>query len=321
MVENKDLNDIMTTNKINVPVLFLIFNRPDTTRQVFDEIRKAQPDRLFVAADGPRKDRPADYDLCTRTREIIQQVDWECNVSTLFREENLGCKRAISSAIDWFFTQVEEGIILEDDCVPDQSFFPYCQELLERYRNDERVMMISGDNFQSVHDRTEGSYYFSRYVHIWGWATWKRAWKYYDVEMKVWPEIREKGYLSDILSETRAVKYWRSIFDAVYQGEVNTWDYQWVFSCWIQGGLSIMPSRNLVSNIGFDENSTHTKGETVFSRLPVKSIQFPLVHPNYVIRDSIADRQTEKIWFSSSVQGVIRSKFTLGLNKIRKIYS
>ena len=138
----------MTETLFKVPVLFLIFNRPDTTQQVFDEIRKARPEQLYVAADGPRKDQSADYELCKKTRDIIQQVDWDCKVFTCFRDENLGCKRSVSSAIDWFFSHVEEGIILEDDCVPDQSFFPFCQELLEKYRDDTRIMMISGNNFQ-----------------------------------------------------------------------------------------------------------------------------------------------------------------------------
>lgn len=317
MMENEILNDTMTMNKINVPILFLIFNRPDTTQQVFNEIRKAQPVQLYVAADGPRKDRPADYDQCKKAREIIRQVDWECEVFTLFREENLGCKHAVSSAIDWFFSKVEEGIILEDDCVPDQSFFPFCQELLEKYRNDERIMMISGDNFQFGKNNTDNSYYFSRYLHIWGWATWRRAWNHYDVEMKIWPEICEKGYLNNIFSDKRAVKYWESIFTKVYDGLINTWDYQWVFSCWIQRGLSITPNKNLVSNIGFGEYSTHISGDPVFSRMAVENMKFPLVHPGYIIRDSKSDDNTEHIWFSGSGSLIssVKGKINEWLNK------
>ena len=307
----------MQTGLCNVPVLFLIFNRPDTTQLVFDEIRKAKPAQLFVAADGPRKDRPDDIENCRKTREIIRQVDWDCNVSTLYRDENLGCKRGVSSAIDWFFSHVEEGIILEDDCVPDQSFFPFCQELLERYRDDERVMMISGDNFQFGKQRTEYSYYFSRYVHIWGWATWKRAWNYYDISMNLWPLIRDGDWLMDILDDRNAVNYWTHCFEDTHAGKIDTWDYEWVFACWIQTGLSVMPNVNLVTNIGFDKSGTHTQGDTIFSRLPAKKAKFPLVHPKYIIRDCKSDNYTEHIWFSrsGSLTNLLKSKFKLRMNK------
>ena len=283
----------MTVTLLKVPVLFLIFNRPDTTKQVFDEIRKAQPAQLFVAADGPRKDRPTDYELCKKTRDILQQVDWDCKVSTLFRDENLGCKKGVSSAIDWFFSSVDKGIILEDDCVPNQSFFLFCQELLERYRDDERIMMISGDNFQFGKRRTNCSYYFSKYFHIWGWATWKRAWNHYDIDMKLWPEIKEGRWLKDILKDNKTEKFWEKIFENTYLGKINTWDYQWVFSCWIQNGLSILPNVNLVKNIGFDGTATHTKGRNKQANLPVNSLPFPLINPEFIIIDNDADTRTQ----------------------------
>lgn len=300
---------------LTTPVLFLIFNRPDTTQQVFNEIRKAQPKQLFVAADGPRQDRPDDIENCKKVREIIQQIDWDCNVSTLLREGNLGCKKAISSAIDWFFSQVDEGIILEDDCVPDQSFFPFCQELLERYRHDSRVMMISGDNFQFGKRRTEYSYYFSRYAHIWGWATWKRAWNYFDISMKLWPVIRDGNWLDAILDDAKAVKYWTHCFDNTFTGKMNTWDYQWVLTCWIQRGLSIIPEQNLITNIGFNQSGTHTLGKSIFSKLPVTNIKFPLIHPGFVIRNFQADKFTEKIWYSRSRSLKSVSKFGLTMLK------
>jgi len=203
----------MMVTSLKVPVLFLIFNRSDTTQLVFNEIRKAQPAQLFIAADGPRKDRPEDIENCRKVREIIRQVDWDCSVSTLFRDENLGCKRGVSSAIDWFFSHVDEGIILEDDCVPDPSFFPFCQELLERYRDDERIMVISGDNLQFGRRKSQYSYYFSRCFHLWGWATWKRAWDNYDIKMELWPKIKETGRLKDILHDPNAEKYWEIIFN------------------------------------------------------------------------------------------------------------
>lgn len=290
----------MTAPSLKVPVLLLIFNRPDTTQLVFNEIRKARPTQLFVAADGPRKDRLNDLENCRKAREIIQQVDWDCYVSTLFRDENLGCKRGVSSAIDWFFSNVEEGIILEDDCVPDQSFFPFCQELLERYRYDERVMMISGDNFQFGRQRTEYSYYFSRYVHIWGWGTWRRAWKYYDVNMKLWPLIRDGMWLTDIFQDPAAVYYWQHGFENIYSDKIDTWDTQWTFACWIQSGLSILPNNNLVCNIGFNQYATHTKWATDQANLSVYPIQFPLIHPSYVIRDAKSDAYTQNFLNAST---------------------
>lgn len=304
--------------QIKTPILFLIFNRPDTSQQVFNEIRKAQPTQLFVAADGLRKDRPDDIENCKKTREIIQQIDWDCEVSTLFREKNLGCKIAVSSAIDWFFSNVEEGIILEDDCVPDQSFFPFCQELLERYRHDSRVMMISGDNFQFGERRTEYSYYFSRYAHIWGWATWKRAWDHYDASMKLWPVIRNGNWLDAILDDTKAIKYWTRCFDDTYSGKMNTWDYQWVFTCWIQRGLSIIPEQNLIMNIGCDQSGTHKAGKMIFSNLPVTRTKFPLNHPLFMIRNSKADKFTETIWYSRSrsLKSVSKSGLTMLKNKL-----
>jgi hypothetical protein len=282
----------MSDIKIYTPILFLIFNRPDTTQQVFNEIRKAQPAQLFVAADGPRKNQVADYELCKETREIIRQVDWDCRVFTRFQDENLGCRHAVSSAITWFFSNVEEGIILEDDCIPDQSFFRFCQELLEKYRDDERIMMVSGNNFQFGKRRTNYSYYFSKYFHIWGWATWRRAWNHYDVEMKSWPLIRDGRWLKDILKDKNAEKFWEKIFENTYRGTINTWDFQWVFSCWIQNSLAILPNVNLVKNIGFDGNATHTKGKNKQADLSVNSIHFPLNNPEFVIADNDADART-----------------------------
>jgi len=286
------------SNILTTPVLFLIFNRPDTTQRVFDEIRKAKPKELFIAADGPRENNLTDERLCHEARNIVSQVDWDCNVHTLFREKNLGCKFAISSAIDWFFSEVEEGIILEDDCVPDQSFFQFCQELLEYYQSDERIMTISGDNFQFGRRRTNYSYYFLVITYM-GWATWKRAWKYYDLDMKLWPEIQKDEWLFDILSDKHALKYWEKIFNETFYSQINTWDYQWTFACWVQSGLSITPNVNLVKNIGFGEKSTHTKEIcSPFSELIINKMQFPIFHPPYVIRDAKLDNFTEKNLFS-----------------------
>ena len=281
----------MTLQKTKVPVLFLIFNRPDTTQQVFDEIRKAQPVQLYVAADGPRKDRPADYDLCKKTREIIRQVDWECMVVTLFREENLGCRYAISSAIDWFFSHVEEGIILEDDCVPDPSFFSYCQELLERYRDDKRVMMISGTSYLFNRGELRESYYFSRYYAIWGWATWKRAWSCFDIRMTEWPTYNSRQYLHEIYQNKRLVLFFQKMMQEAYENHLDTWDIQWVYSCIFNHGLSVSPKHNLISNIG--NIGVHTFDPGPFNNMPRAKINSDeLVHPRNVSPDFKMDNIT-----------------------------
>jgi hypothetical protein len=220
-------------------------------------------------------------------------VDWDCEVKTLYHDHNLGCARAVSSAIDWAFESADELIVLEDDCLPAASFFPFCRELLERFRDDQRVFVISGDNFQQGPPRTPYSYYFSRYNHCWGWATWKRAWKHFDLEMRLWPEIRGGRWLLDILSEPGAAEYWRRIFDSVHAGKIDTWDYQWTFACWAQSGLTILPTTNLVENIGFGATATHTL-ENSPDVPSANELEFPLHHPPHVIRDVQADAATQR---------------------------
>lgn len=317
MIDNTKKN--IPTCSLKTAVLFLIFNRLDTTKQVFETIREAKPQKLFIASDGPRSERQGEDIIVQAVREhVTSSIDWECEVYTLFRKENLGCGKAVSSAITWFFSQVNEGIILEDDCLPDLSFFPFCEDLLERYRDDKRIMMIGGTNFQFGRNKPQYSYYFSRYFHVWGWATWKRSWDLYDVNMNSWPEIRDNGYLTDILSDKKAVKYWEYIFNSVYDKTIDTWDYQWVFSCWIQGGLSIIPNRNLIKNIGFGPLSTHTSGKNIFSKNDIESIVFPLKHSKYVIRNTSADEYTEKIWFSKSHP--IKRKINYIIKKIKTLF-
>ena len=244
---------------LKTPIAFIIFNRPDTTAKVFESIRKAKPSKLLVIADGPRLDKIGEAEKCVETRKIIEGVDWECEVITNYSDVNLGCKIRPSSGIDWVFEQVEEAIILEDDCLPEHTFFAYCEELLEKYRYDTRIAAISGTNVQSGQRRTNDSYYFSRYMHVWGWATWRRSWQNYDIKMKQWPIVRDGDWLQDILTDKLAIKNWQETFQRVYDGEIDkAWDYQWVFACWIQSGLIISPNINLISNIGFGPGATHT---------------------------------------------------------------
>ncbi len=291
----------MATFQMRTPIAFLIFNRPETTSRVFDAIRQAKPLKLLIVADGPRPDRAGEAELCEKTRRIATNVDWPCEVLTNFADTNLGCKKRVSSGIDWVFRTVPEAIILEDDCLPHPTFFRFCEELLERYRDDERIMMISGDNFQFGRRRSAHSYYYSHFTHIWGWASWRRAWQHYDVDMALWPAIRDGGWLRDLLGDSASVRHWMNIYDRVSRGEINTWDYQWTFACRLQSGLSIMPNVNLVSNIGFHAGATHTAHDSPFSAMPAEPMQFPLDHPSAIDRNVEADVYTQRMMYDPSL--------------------
>jgi hypothetical protein len=276
-------------------ILFMVFNRPDTTRHVFEAIRRAKPARLYVAADGPRNDRPGEAVRCEAVRQIASAVDWECEVSTLFRDTNLGCGKAVSQGITWFFEHEEQGIILEDDCLPDLSFFRFVDEVLERYRTDSRVAIVSGDNHQTKPVRDTSSYHFSILAHIWGWGSWRRAWQKYDHAMSTWPTIRDNGMLRDILSvgDSRAVRHWAGLLERTYLGEIDTWDYNWQFACWREGMVNILPCVNLVQNIGYGEDATHTRGSNEgHASAHARPIEFPLRHPVHMIVDRRADQAT-----------------------------
>lgn len=238
------------------PILFLIFNRPDLTKRVFNEIKKVKPAKLYIAADGSRLDRLGEIELCQLTRNVTEVIDWDCDVRRLYRTKNLGCRKAVSSAIDWFFKNETGGVILEDDCLPNTSFFTFCQKMLRLYEKDEKVMHIGGSNFQR---RKSDDYYFSKYVHVWGWATWRRVWKSYDVNIKNWPEIKNSEILKGYYSNNTEKLFWETMFDAVYRKKIDTWDYQYVYNIWRNGGISVIPGKNTISNIGFRSDAVHTK--------------------------------------------------------------
>ena len=290
------------------PILFLIFNRPDTTVKVFEEIQKRKPKYLYVAADGPRKNILGEVELCHQTRDIIKQVDWDCDVKTLFREQNLGCGKAVSSAITWFFENVEQGIILEDDCLPHPDFFNYCEELLDKYKYNEQVMLISGDNFQNRIKRSEESYYFSAYPHIWGWATWRKNWNKYDYLLEKTSTKEFKVISKEYFPLWTEQQVWLDKFLLMKKKAIDTWDYQFVFSIWINKGLSILPNVNLVSNIGFLENSTHTSDPNhKFANIPTQNI-LPLKHPSTIERNLVADEYFYKTYnYKSSIRLLFRA--------------
>lgn len=268
---------------LNTPVALFIFNRPIPTAKVLAAIAEARPARVLVVADGPREDHPDDARLCAETRALIDSVNWPCEVQTHYSGSNLGCQRRVASGLDWVFSQVDEAIILEDDCLPDPSFFPFCEELLARYRNDEKVHMVRGGNFLGGRRVTASSYYFTRAYHIWGWATWARAWKHNDVTMRGWPELRNSGWLERHLPTELMVGKAREIFDQAYAGQLDTWEYYWVFSGWVRNALAISPVNNLVTNIGFGPGAAHYQDKDhPHSKMPVVSVKFPLRHPRTV---------------------------------------
>jgi GT2 family glycosyltransferase len=290
----------MNSPRANVPfttpVLFLIFNRPETTRKVMEAIRKIRPAKLYIAADGPRPSRKEDVEKCREVREIASVIDWECDVTKLFRNENLGCGKGPSSAISWFFEHETEGIILEDDCLPSPDFFPFCAELLERYRYDTRIMQIGGNNFGEGKRKGEYSYFFSNMIYIWGWATWRRAWKLYDYEMNHYNEITRKRYL-DGHYDNYERDHFNYIFKKMHTGDdrlsrKTVWDYQWQFICKINSGLIIVPERNLVTNLGFGADATNTKDPLgIGYDLKLDEMGFPLTHPEFTMASRQRDRQ------------------------------
>jgi len=272
------------------PIIFLIFNRPQETARVFSAIRAARPAKLLVVADGPRDGRVGEAELCAQTRKVIDRVDWPCEVLRDFAQTNMGCGRRVSSGITRAFEQVETAIILEDDCLPDPSFFPFCAELLKHYENNEHVMMISGNNFQNGIRRTRYSYYFSHFPRIWGWASWRRAWQKYDFTMQDWGARRQTSWVRSIVRDAIVANYWNNWFDGAASRRIDTWAYQWTYTIWGAGGLAIVPNVNLVTNIGFGETATHTRSVDARFAVPSEPIEFPLRHPKKVSRCKAADR-------------------------------
>ena len=265
-------------------VVFILFNRPETTQRVFDVIASVRPSQLLLIADGPRPGNPRDEQRCREARAVTERIDWPCQVHRNFSDVNLGSGARIISGLNWAFSLVEEAIILEDDCLPHPSFFPFCQELLARYRDDARVCMISGDNFVEKHFAGECSYFFSRMTHIWGWATWRRAWSRLDLRLTRWPEIREANLLAEIFDDPRVVAYWTEIFDVVHRNMgFDGWDYRLTYTTLVSNMLSVAPRVNMVANVGFGPEATRTKVAVAKWMLPAQEMSFPLKHPPAVV--------------------------------------
>ncbi len=297
-------------------VMMIVFNRPDMTQRVFERVREARPKRLYIAADGPRKDRPDDLGSTQAVREIANQVDWDCQVKTLFREENFGCKTAIKTGLDWFFDQEEEGIILEDDCIPEPTFFLFAAEMLDRYRNDDRIATIAGTNYLLGSQQFEHSYYFSKYLFVWGWASWRRIWKAYDFEIKTWPKFRDEGRLHRVFPNQRSLKYWTWIFDRTHDETLNAYDYQFFYSQMINNRMSIIPAQNLVCNVGWGSGSTNTSLRNPEMEMATSPMQFPLKHPDFLVPDERADQFTEELIFAKPLARKVKNRLRRLLAKV-----
>lgn len=308
-----EMKAIKTNFKLTTPVLFLTFNRLDTVKQVFEEIKKAKPKQLFLASDGPRENKPEEKKIVEEVRKyILDNIDWKCEVKTLFREKNLGCKYAVSGAIDWFFKNVEQGIVLEDDCLPSQSFFRFCQEMLEKYKNQEKIYHINGTNIDIVSNINE-SYFFSSIPNVWGWATWRRAWNNYDVEIKEWPRynsyfgVERLGYKGFFT----ILKSWR-LFHLTYNKKIDTWDYQWDFILKKNKKLCIVPKVNMITNIGLG-GGTHTINYGEDKSYKRNNIKFPLKHSDKMINDKgYFDRYVKKYRVNFLKKGVEWFFYKLG---------
>lgn len=294
---------------MDIPILLIIFRRPDKTKQLIEALGKIKPKQIFIVADGPRSQVLDDEVLCSEARRIATEIPWPCNIKTKFATINKGPDKTIPEGIDWFFSQVEAGIILEDDCIPDPSFFTFCAELLERYKDDTRIMHISGNNFQNGVKHGDGSYYFSHYSHSWGWATWRRAWQQYHTAVANFPEYDHKGRINELPFSRTTKKFWLKLLR-----NTSIWDSRWLYTTWYARGLSILPNQNLVSNIGFGTDATHTiefTAEANVATIPLETI----IHPSSFNVSTAADNFTFYQMFYVPLIKRIKNKISAIINK------
>lgn len=309
----------MSDFKLKTPVAFMIFKRPSATKRVFEAVRQAKPPKLLVVADGARLDRAEEAEQCAATRAIIDGVDWDCEVLTNYAEVNMGMKPRVVSGLNWVFETVEEAIILEDDCLPDPTFFRFCDELLEKYRDDDRVAMISGTNFFQEWKYNTQSYSFINYGSIWGWASWRRAWQNYDPDLKYWSQPEAKKIIQETIGDRKQYQTISQNFELTYSGKIQTWDYQWDFARWINAGLSIVPGKNLISNLGYGEGAENTFFDCKnVANLPVEPISFPLCHPDEVTVDRAYDRHYYEKILKYNWQEIIQIKIACQIRKLKQ---
>lgn len=310
-----DLSEQMSTEGPVPPILFLVFNRPEITKRSFEAIAKARPTRLIVVADGPRDGIPGDGPLCEEVRDITSRIDWDCESELIYRSENLGCGEGIVHAIDTFFERFENGIILEDDCVPGRDFFPFCRQMLERHADDETIMSVSGMNLAGRWKEKNRGYHFSRVYHTLGWATWRRAWNRFEPEMKDWRFDACRDAIRKTLGDDRRFAMCSERFELAGKGIITCWDYQWFYTMLLHSGLTIVPCVNLVSNIGFGPGATNTiQRRHPLADLPVYDYPFPVVDPLSIEVDRDYEREAFRVrfgsysswWYKSKIKSILR---------------
>lgn len=304
--------------KLTTPVVFCVFSRLDTTKKVFEQIRKAKPEKLYIVADSARDNKPGEKEKVETVRKYIEDnIDWPCEIKKNYAPKNMGCGRRISSGLTWVFEQEEQAIILEDDCVPDITFFRYCQEMLEYYKDNENIMMISGNNPMSTCHPVDEPYLFSKVPFIWGWATWKRAWKYYDYDITSWPEKRKDSVWKEVFPK-KAYWVYTAEFDELYEHRFDTWDYQLMYAGIINNKVNLVPAESHVFNIGFQEESTHTKNAPTWMKQDVQPVEFPLKHVEKVSWNKEFDRD---YFVRANKHGLtVHIKKLLGLNINKSIF-
>ncbi len=303
--------------ELHTPVLLVAFNRPDYTQIIFDAIKKVTPKKLYFSVDGPRPGNEQDEINCSRTREIAKQIDWDCELHTNFSEKNLGCGYGVSSGISWVFKQEESCIILEDDCLPSNSFFPFCQELLEKYKDENSILMISGDNYTEEYNLTE-SYTFSLIAHhIWGWASWRRAWQKFDISKDNYYKFVKDKPIKELFINKDQGLFFKEFYSRFYKRKIitHTWDFQWSFSIVSNNGLAIVPRKNLVANIGLD--GAHSKGIHDFHNLHIDRNFNIEKHPEKIIQNA----EYDNIHFQNHYRKLFMQRSLIGkvLNRFRKL--
>ncbi len=307
--------------QLNTPILFLTYKRFETSEKVFESIKNARPKKLYFVSNAPKKNDIVELEKVQKVRSLVKEVNWDCDVVTLFRDEYLDVKESITFSIDWFFEHEDKGIILEDDCVPSQTFYPFCQELLDYYQNDESVFSIGGCCFLEDKNLLDNEYRFSRHTYIWGWATWKRAWLKYDVKMTNWPVFKKSKDYKNIFKNFVIRSYWTNIFNMVYENKFKTWDYQWLYTIWLNNGISIIPNRNLISNIGFGiESNFANDRNSLDANLKTSDINLPLKHINEIIFNNSEQKYVEKKIYKITFQKYLINSFYKKYVKFKNIF-
>lgn len=300
--------ELQKIDGLQTPVILVVFNRPNLLESLLLQIKLAKPKKLYVLADAPRSGNNADIALCEEVRKKIDNFDLGCEVIKRYLTTNIGCKKNIETGLNWIFEQEEAGIILEDDCLPNLDFFRFCEAMLLRYKDNPEIFSVTGNNFQNNKIHGNGSYYLSKYMHCWGWATWRRAWKFYDGNVSFWPAWKNSLKWDAIHSSSEESRYWLDIFESVYSKKIDSWAYPWLASSWYFGGNTITPNVNLVKNMGFGNNATNTQHKNGLEELRTFVLPQTIIHPFSLEPSYLADKYVFKTVFKMSFGKKIKNK-------------